>query len=188
MTLLQDVSLVDEAAVGEVTDLRAALGITGPIMLYVGNLEPYQGIDLLLEVLGLWPSRRSHGLRSSWIGGIPRRIEAYRQKATELGLSGHAHAVGPRPVTDLGAYLAQADVLASPRLSGANTPMKIYSYIDSGGSVLATRPVVQSAGLAVAQDPPAPLGHPGVDPRSELAGTRQPEHRSQPPQRRQLTQ
>ncbi len=37
------------------------------------------------------------------------------------------------------AKLRQADVLVSPRLKGLNTPMKIYSYLDSGSAVLATR-------------------------------------------------
>ena len=35
--------------------------------------------------------------------------------------------------------MAQADVLVSPRTKGANTPMKVYSYLDSGVAVLATR-------------------------------------------------
>src|SRR5690606_14279871 len=37
-----------------------------------------------------------------------------------------------------GDYLRQADLLLSPRISGANTPMKIYSYLDSGVAVVAT--------------------------------------------------
>ena len=43
------------------------------------------------------------------------------------------------PVTSLDALLRRADVLVSPRLKGLNTPMKIYSYLDSGTAVLATR-------------------------------------------------
>jgi glycosyltransferase involved in cell wall biosynthesis len=35
--------------------------------------------------------------------------------------------------------MAQADVLVSPRIQGLNTPMKVYSYLDSGVAVLATR-------------------------------------------------
>ena len=35
--------------------------------------------------------------------------------------------------------MAQADILLSPRTKGENTPMKIYSYLDSGKPVLATR-------------------------------------------------
>jgi glycosyltransferase involved in cell wall biosynthesis len=42
-------------------------------------------------------------------------------------------------VSELGDLLREADVLVSPRLKGTNTPMKIYSYLDSGTAVLATR-------------------------------------------------
>jgi glycosyltransferase involved in cell wall biosynthesis len=42
-------------------------------------------------------------------------------------------------VSALGDLLREADVLVSPRLKGLNTPMKIYSYLDSGTAVLATR-------------------------------------------------
>ena len=39
---------------------------------------------------------------------------------------------------DLASYLAQADILVSPRIQGNNTPMKLYSYLDSGKALLAT--------------------------------------------------
>jgi glycosyltransferase involved in cell wall biosynthesis len=42
-------------------------------------------------------------------------------------------------VERLGAYLRRATVLVSPRIHGDNTPMKIYSYLDSGRPLLATR-------------------------------------------------
>jgi glycosyltransferase involved in cell wall biosynthesis len=34
--------------------------------------------------------------------------------------------------------MKQADILISPRIKGENTPMKIYSYLDSGVPVIAT--------------------------------------------------
>jgi len=34
--------------------------------------------------------------------------------------------------------MGQANILISPRIEGINTPMKIYSYLDSGVPVLAT--------------------------------------------------
>ena len=48
------------------------------------------------------------------------------------------HFAGPRPVRRSAATLAQADILVSPRTLGENTPMKIYSYLASGRSILAT--------------------------------------------------
>ncbi|MGH8328097.1 MAG: glycosyltransferase, partial [Steroidobacteraceae bacterium] len=47
--------------------------------------------------------------------------------------------LGPRPLAQLNEFLAQADILVSPRLQGSNTPMKVYSYMNSGRAILATR-------------------------------------------------
>jgi glycosyltransferase involved in cell wall biosynthesis len=66
-------------------------------------------------------------------------VAAYRARADALGIGTVATFVGARPLEDLGAYLAQADVLVSPRCSGHNTPMKLYSYLAAGKAVLATR-------------------------------------------------
>ena len=72
------------------------------------------------------------------IGGEEGDIEKYAQKARDLGAGERVHFLGRRPVEQLSAYLAQADVLVSPRVKGNNTPMKIYSYLDSGRPILAT--------------------------------------------------
>jgi glycosyltransferase involved in cell wall biosynthesis len=104
----------------------------------VGNLERYQGVDLLLEsfaeALGAIPAARL-----AIIGGTKADIKRYQQRVEDLGLKDKVRFLGPRPLADLGGYLAQADVLVSPRLMGNNTPMKIYSYLDSGVPILATR-------------------------------------------------
>jgi glycosyltransferase involved in cell wall biosynthesis len=73
------------------------------------------------------------------IGGREGDIDRYRRGATEAGIGGNVHFLGPRPLSRLGGYLQQADILVSPRMTGQNTPMKIYSYLDSGRPVLATR-------------------------------------------------
>jgi glycosyltransferase involved in cell wall biosynthesis len=122
----------------EVESLRPEAGPRYPLFLYVGNLERYQGVDLLLEsfaeALGELPEARL-----AIIGGNRGDIRRYQQRAERLGLKDKVRFLGPRPLSDLGAYLAQADVLVSPRLTGNNTPMKIYSYLDSGVPILATR-------------------------------------------------
>ncbi len=127
-----------EGASGPVEPLRRALGITGPIVMYVGNLEPYQGVDLLLDSFARVRAA-SPSAHLVVIGGTPEHIGQYVQRAAEIGIVEQAHFLGPRPLSMLGSYLAQADLLVSPRLEGHNTPMKIYSYLDSGVAVLATR-------------------------------------------------
>jgi glycosyltransferase involved in cell wall biosynthesis len=107
------------------------------IVMYVGNLESYQGIDLLLHGFALAVQQFS-AVDLFVIGGEVVDIEAYAKLAAELGLAKRVHFLGPRPVKALSYYLNQADILASPRIKGKNTPMKIYSYLGSGKAVIAT--------------------------------------------------
>ncbi|MFH0782044.1 MAG: glycosyltransferase family 4 protein [Pseudomonadota bacterium] len=133
---LEDISLLNDTASSDEV-LRKSLRISGPIMLYVGNLEKYQGIDLLLQSFQLALRQGCHG-NVVIIGGAAETITAYKKYAEELQVSEHTYFCGPRPVELLGHYLAQADILLSPRITGNNTPMKLYSYLDSGKAVLAT--------------------------------------------------
>jgi len=118
--------------------LTDTIGREGPVVLYVGNLMPYQGIDLLLE--GFRQAADRHATAQLVIiGGSDADIRSYRKLARELRLDTRVHFVGARPTAQLGHFLSQATVLVSPRTLGVNTPMKIYSYLDSGTPVLATR-------------------------------------------------
>ena len=117
--------------------LRVELGIENLLLMYVGNLEAYQGIDLLLESFNVTSEQTSEA-DLVIIGGEVSDIEKYQQKAQDLGISDRVHFLGPKPVEDLGFYLAQADILVSPRVKGKNTPMKLYSYLDSGKALVAT--------------------------------------------------
>jgi Glycosyltransferase len=134
---LEDVSMLDDSEeVGE--DLRQDFSIEGAMLMYVGNLKSYQGIDLLIDAFRL-VCERSETAHLMIIGGSDAHIEQYRARAAEEGISSRVHFAGPRPLEDLGGYLRQADILVSPRIRGTNTPMKIYSYLDSGRPVVATR-------------------------------------------------
>ncbi len=134
---IEDVSLIDLNAKGD-ENLRETLSADGPLVMYVGNLESYQGIDLLLNAfVHLYYARPD--VRLVVIGGSPRDITKYKRLAAHFGVDDRIHFLGPRPIDSLGYYLCQADVLVSPRTEGNNTPMKIYSYLDSGRALLATR-------------------------------------------------
>jgi glycosyltransferase involved in cell wall biosynthesis len=45
---------------------------------------------------------------------------------------------GQRPPEEIPHFVDACDVLASPRISGTNTPLKIYSYLRSGRPIIAT--------------------------------------------------
>ena len=117
--------------------MKSELGIQGLLVMYVGNLEPYQGIDLLLDSFVLvW--ERTNVADLVIIGGQISDIRRYEKKCRNLGIPKSVHFLGPKPLADLAGYLSQADILVSPRIKGNNTPMKIYSYLHSGKPVLAT--------------------------------------------------
>lgn len=134
--VLQDVSLLSQDGSKSMPHLRDELQIKDLIVMYVGNLESYQGIDLLLESfkLALGEGRGTLVI----IGGGVLDIGKYREKAACMGIQRNVHFLGPKPVGELYGYLSQADILISPRIKGANTPMKLFSYLHSGKPVLAT--------------------------------------------------
>ncbi len=136
---LEDVTLLP-AEIPEEKRKKTKLGLkkdTTHIM-YVGNLESYQGIDLLLESFSLSYLEKEK-TKLVIIGGAKADIIKYKRKVKDLGIAEGVMFTGPKPVEDLNCYLAQADILVSPRTKGYNTPMKIYSYMDSGKPILATR-------------------------------------------------
>lgn len=134
---LEDISMVDDDVVGD-ESLREKYNITGVMLLYVGNLESYQGINLLLEGFAQ-AQLESQEASLMIIGGNADDIEKVIAYSKQLGISDNVVFCGPRPMNLLGYYLSQADILVSPRTQGNNTPMKIYSYLGSGKAVLATR-------------------------------------------------
>ena len=118
--------------------LLPGVGSQDPVAMYVGNLERYQGIGLLIDGFRHTIARLPNA-HLVIVGGLADDIERYRRRAQHLGILTQVHFLGPRPIAALEGLLRRADVLVSPRIKGLNTPMKIYSYLDSGTAVLATR-------------------------------------------------
>jgi glycosyltransferase involved in cell wall biosynthesis len=130
---IEDPPLVDPGQpppAERVAALRRELGLdAAPVVLYSGNFEPYQGVDLLVEATALVPEAQL-----VLMGGEPAEIASLRARA-----SNRCVFAGKRPPAELPAFLALADVVVSPRRSGANTPFKVYTYLASGKPLVATR-------------------------------------------------
>lgn len=136
VVVLNDISLLEEKSPQGI-DLRTELDIHGLLIMYVGNLEKYQGIDLLLSSFAEAGSEAELA-DLVIVGGERSDITRYRAVCDRLHIQRRVHWLGPKPIADLGAYLREADILVSPRTKGKNTPMKIYSYLHSGKAILAT--------------------------------------------------
>lgn len=136
--ILSDISLLEIN--NDAEDLRSSLKLPADaiICLYSGNLERYQGIDLLIDSFRHVATQNSNSFLII-IGGSKADREKYSAMSAEMGLLDRIFIIGPRPVHALYGYLKQADILVSPRTMGNNTPMKIYSYMHSGIPMVATR-------------------------------------------------
>jgi len=135
---VEDPPLVDRRqppAPDEVESLRRGLSLgNGPVILYSGNFEPYQGVELMLEATPQVP-----GAQFLFMGGRTLEIERLRQRAHDLGTGSRVFFSGTRPPSELPVFLTLADVLCSPRIKGENTPFKLYTYLASGKPIVATR-------------------------------------------------
>ena len=135
--LIEDVALPSQPHGGGAEPLRDLLDIQGSLALYVGNLQRYQGVEQAVRAMAELP--RARDLTLVLIGGAPEDIARLRALVRKLHLQERVYLLGPRPLAQLAGFLAQADIVISPRLRGCNTPMKIYSYMNSGTAILATR-------------------------------------------------
>lgn len=108
------------------------------VALYTGTFEPYQGLELLIRsagsVLQCFPD-----LVFLLVGGHPDQVATYHRMAESEGIASHIRFTGQVHPREVGSYIRCADMLLSPRISGTNTPLKIYAYLKSGVPVVATR-------------------------------------------------
>lgn len=121
------------------------------ILLYTGNFEEYQGLDILIEGFSRFVVLHNNSPRTSVneiasmpplkliiVGGGEAAVTALRKKLSESGLTDSLQLLGEQPINEIPAYEKCADLLISPRKYGTNTPLKLYSYMASGVPILAT--------------------------------------------------
>jgi len=106
------------------------------IVLYAGNFQPYQGIPLLLEAAAKLADER---VIFVLVGESEEAIKPMKKRAEELSIAAKVKFTGQVPPSQMPLYLGLTDALISPRISGTNTPLKIYSFLKSGKPIIATR-------------------------------------------------
>ncbi|BAM02571.1 glycosyltransferase family 4 protein [Phycisphaera mikurensis] len=121
---------------------RLGLPASTPLAVYVGNLEAYQGVGLLVEAMAT-PTMAA-GVAGDAVavvvggGGEPGARATLEARAAALGVGGRVRFAGPHPADRLDEVLAEATVLVAPRTRGINTPQKVFPYLHSGKAVLVT--------------------------------------------------
>jgi len=90
-------------------------------VLYIGNNEKYQGVQVLEETAKLMPE-----------------INFFIVGTGKIGRFNNITYISQVKMEYVWGIMQLVDVLVSPRLSGTNTPMKIYTYMASGKPIVAT--------------------------------------------------
>lgn len=99
------------------------------VVIYMGVLAEYQGIDLLIESIPL-VVKDSPDVKFL-IVGYPNE-EVYRRKSEALGVGMYVHFTGKVPHEELPRYLSLADVAVSPKISTTEANLKLFSYMAMG--------------------------------------------------------
>jgi glycosyltransferase involved in cell wall biosynthesis len=133
--MLNDSSLEQEG--NENFEGAIALAEGRQVIVYAGTLEPYQGIDTLLEALAQVVAVRSDVFLVI-VGGTGSQVKKYKSAATENGIGDNCLFAGAVSPETARRYNQLATVLVSPRLTGLNTPLKIYEQLASGIPLVAT--------------------------------------------------
>jgi glycosyltransferase involved in cell wall biosynthesis len=148
-------------------DLRLAgrthlAGGTGqPVLLYIGTLHRWKGIEILLEALRELPQAK---LRI--VGGGDERIDELRRLADALGVGTRVELSGPVTPARRFEVIADASICLLPStntsLGGRYTsPLKLFEYMAMGkpvvaGNLPAMRDVLQHGRNGLLADPESP--------------------------------
>ena len=146
-------------------EARAALGLPpgGRRVIFVGNLEPVKGPDVLLAALRRLPD----DVRVSFVGDGTMR-ERLRAAADAAGLDGRVQFAGRRPHAEIPLWLCAADVVCMPSRS-EGCPNALLEALACGRPVVASR----VGGIpALLRDPSLGVLVPAGDPAALAAALR----------------
>jgi len=120
----------------ELAALRARLGIPPGrrVIVYLGLLAPYQGIDLLLQAMAILA--RNHADVHLLLMGFPF-VEHYRAQAARLGITGRVTFTGPVFYESAPTYLALGRVAVATKLSATEGSGKLLTYMAAALPVVA---------------------------------------------------
>lgn len=132
------------------------------VLLYTGNLEGYQGADLMIRSFAKFLNNSIDQKQTSLliVGGNFKSISILRALSVELGIDSRVIFEGPRPASEMGAYMAAADFLLSPRTFGQNVPLKLYTYLAAGKPLIVTNILSHTQ---IVSEESAFLGEPNID-------------------------
>jgi glycosyltransferase involved in cell wall biosynthesis len=119
-------------------ELEKSLGIADrPTVIYAGNFASYQGLEDLLKAAVLVRVEIPEVV-FVLVGGTGSELKHLYKLAEKYSLADTVKLQPRRPRQEIPDFLALADVLVLARKRGKNVPLKIYDYLKSGKTIVAT--------------------------------------------------
>jgi glycosyltransferase involved in cell wall biosynthesis len=120
-----------------------------PVMLYIGTLADWQGLDVLIKALPLILEK--HPVQLKIVGrGRSRQRKMLAKQIRKLGLEEHAIVQPPVPHHEVPALIAEADICVAPlglndrNVTQGACPIKVLEYMAAGRPLLASNmPIVR---------------------------------------------
>ena len=120
-----------------------------PMMLYIGTLADWQGLDMLIKALPLILEK--HPIQLKIVGrGRSRQRKMLAKQIRKLGLEEHAIVQPPVPHHEVPALIAEADICVAPlglndrNVTQGACPIKVLEYMAAGRPLLASNmPIVR---------------------------------------------
>jgi 1,2-diacylglycerol 3-alpha-glucosyltransferase len=119
---------------GEAARARRSLG-QGPLVLYSGNLDRYQDLDLLLEAFRLVVKSCPDARLVFSTNAAPGECQA---RAEALGLGSQTVFLVADDFDDVRGLLSAADVAVCPRQTCLGFPIKLLNYMAAGKAIVAS--------------------------------------------------
>lgn len=118
------------------TELGKELGISreSPRILYMGLLEEYQGVDVMLKAFSILAKMRPN--TRFIIIGYPN-VDKYKALALSLGIDSHCLFLGRIEYQRLPRYLSLSQVAVAPKIAETEGDGKIYNYMAMGMTTVA---------------------------------------------------
>ncbi|HLY26165.1 MAG TPA: glycosyltransferase family 4 protein [Aggregatilineales bacterium] len=122
----------------DASDLREALKLPAgkKVVVFVGLLKPYQGVDSLLDAIRILVADFRYTGAHFLIMGFPDE-DVYAQRAAHMGVGEFCTFPGKIDYDQLPRYLALGDVAVAPKLSPTEGDGKIYNYLANGLPIVA---------------------------------------------------
>lgn len=135
--LLQSETQKESSPLSNVADDAVEVPKDRPLVVYTGTLEAYQGIELLISAFAQVLTIKPDAFLLI-VGGSPNQVKKYLDFAIQQGIGESVIFTGLVPQRLAKHYNSLADVIVSPRISGTNTPLKVYEQLFCGVPLVAT--------------------------------------------------